>query len=80
MNEATIVHKSTILDERRSRFVSESRLIKSRAQEVSSTIKKENKHFSRCALKAEMKDILRYYVRVDFDSDRNHREKAFEVV
>jgi hypothetical protein len=42
-------------------------------------MKKQNKHLSRCVLKAEMKDILRYYVRVDFDSDRDHREKALEA-
>ncbi len=26
-----------------------------------------------------MKDILRYYARVDFDSDRDHQEKALEI-
>jgi hypothetical protein len=71
MNEAAIIHKSTIFDERRFHLVSESRSIKSRAQEISSTTKKKNEHFSHCALKAKMKNILRYYVRVDFDSDRD---------
>ncbi len=79
MSEATIVHKSAIFDERRFRFMNESRSIRFRAQEVSSTTKKENKHLSRCTLKAEMKDILRYCARVNFDSDRDYREKAFEA-
>jgi predicted solute-binding protein len=78
MNKATIIHKSTIFDKRRFRLMSESRSIKFRAQEVSSTTKK-NKPLSRYALKAEMKDILRYYARVDFDSDRDHQEKALEI-
>jgi hypothetical protein len=44
---------------------------------ISSTTKKENKRSSRRSLKAEMKDLLRHRVHVDFDSDREHRQKAF---
>jgi hypothetical protein len=41
--------------------------------------KKKNRHLSCCALKTEMKYILRYCAHVNFDSDRDHWEKAFEA-
>jgi hypothetical protein len=46
---------------------------------ISSTTKKENKCLSRRSLKTEMKNLLQHRVRVDFDSDREHQQKAFAV-
>jgi hypothetical protein len=79
MSEAAIVHESTIFDKRRVRFMSESNTIQSRAVKISSTTKKENKRSSCRSLKAEMKDLLRHRVYVDFDSDREHRQEAFAI-
>jgi hypothetical protein len=41
--------------------------------------RKKNKRSSCRSLKAEMKDLLRHRVHVDFDSDREHRQKAFAI-
>ncbi len=79
MSEAAIVHESAIFDKRRVRFINESNTIRSRVMKISSTTKKENRRSSRRSLKAEMKDLLRHRVYVDFDSDREHRQKAFAV-
>jgi hypothetical protein len=79
MNEIAIVHELTIFDKRRARFMSESDTIRSRALKISSTTKKENRRLSCRSLKAEMKDLLRHRVHVDFDSDKEHRQKAFAV-
>jgi hypothetical protein len=77
MSKAAIVHESTIFDKRRVRFMSESDTTRSRAVKISSTTKKENRLSSCRSLKAEMKDLLRHRVHVDFDSNREHRQKAF---
>jgi hypothetical protein len=77
MSRTAIVHESAIFDKRRVRFMSESNTIRFRAVKISSTTKKENRFSSRRSLKAEMKDLLRHRVHVDFDSDRRHRQKAF---
>ncbi len=77
MNEIAIVHELTIFDKRRARFMSESDTIRSRALKISSTTKKENRRLSCRSLKAEMKDLLRHSVHVDFDSNREHRQKTF---
>jgi hypothetical protein len=77
MNEAAIVYESMIFDKHRARFMNESDTIQSRAVKISSTTKKENKRSSCRSLKAEMKDLLRHRVYVDFDSDREHRQKEF---
>jgi hypothetical protein len=77
MNEAAIVHESTIFDKRRARFMSESDTIQSRALKISSTMKKENKRSSCRSLKEEMKNLLRHRVHVNFDSNKKYRQKAF---
>jgi hypothetical protein len=77
MSRAAIVHELTIFDKRRVRFMSESDTIRSRAVNISSTTKKENRRLSCRSLKAEMKDLLRHRAHVDFDSDRRHRQKSF---
>jgi hypothetical protein len=77
MSEIAIVHESTIFDKRRARLMSESDTIRSRTVKISSTTKKENKRSSCRSLKAEMKNLLRHRVHVDFDSDRKHRQKTF---
>ncbi len=46
---------------------------------ISSTTKKENKRSSCRSLKAEIKDLLRHHVHVNFDSNRKHRQKTFAV-
>jgi predicted enzyme involved in methoxymalonyl-ACP biosynthesis len=80
MNEVAIVHESTIFDKRRARFMNESNTIQFRALKISSTTKKENKRSSCRSLKAKMKNLfLRYRVYVDFNSDKEHRQKAFAI-
>jgi hypothetical protein len=46
---------------------------------ISSTTKKENKNSSCRSLKAKMKDLLQHRVHVDFDSNKEHRQKAFAI-
>jgi hypothetical protein len=77
MNEVVIVHELIIFDKRRFRFISESNIIQSRALKISTTTKKENRHSSRYSLKVKMKNLLRHHARVDFDSNREHRQKTF---
>jgi hypothetical protein len=77
MSEAAIVHESAIFDKRRVRLMSESDTTQLRAVKISSTTKKENKRSSCRSLKAEMKNLLRHHVYVDFDSDREHRQETF---
>ncbi len=77
MSEIAIVHESTIFDKRRDRFMSESDTTRSRALKISSTTKKENKRSSCRSLKAKMKSLLRHRVYVDFDLNKEHRQKAF---
>jgi hypothetical protein len=77
MSEIAIVHESTIFDKRRARFMSESNTIRFRALKISSKTKKENRRSSYRSLKTEIEDLLRHRVRVDFDSDREHRQKTF---
>jgi hypothetical protein len=77
MSETAIVHESTIFDRRRARFMSKSDTIQSRTMKISSTTKKENKRSLCRSLKAEMKDLLRHRVYVDFDLDKRHRQEAF---
>jgi hypothetical protein len=79
MNKVAIIHKSTIFDKRRDRFMNESDTIRFRALKISSTMKKKNKRSSCRSLKTKMKDLLRHRVYVDFDSDKEHRQKAFAV-
>jgi hypothetical protein len=79
MSEAAIIHESAIFDKRRVRLMSESDTIRSRAVKISSTTKKENRRLSCRSLKAEMKDLLRHRVHVDFDSNRKHRQKAIAI-
>jgi hypothetical protein len=79
MNEAAIVHESTIFDKRRVHLMSESDTTRSQAVKISSIMKKENRRSSCRSLKAEMKDLLRHRAHVDFDSDREHRQKAFAI-
>jgi hypothetical protein len=77
ISRTAIVHESAIFDKRRARFMSESNTTRSRAMKISSTTKKENKLSSCRSLKAEMKDLLRHRVHVDFDSNKEHQQKAF---
>ncbi len=77
MSKIAIIHESTIFDERYARLMNELNTTRFRALKISSSTKKENKDSSRRSLKTEMKDLLRHHVRVDFDSDREHRQKAF---
>jgi hypothetical protein len=77
MSRAAIVHESAIFDKRRVRLMSKSDTTRSRAVKISSTTKKENRRSSCRSLKAEMKDLLRHRVHVDFDSNRRHRQEAF---
>jgi hypothetical protein len=79
MNETAIVHESTIFEKRRAHFMNESNTIWSRTLKISSSMKRENKRSSRCLLKAKMKNLLRHRVYVDFDSNREQRQKAFAV-
>jgi ppGpp synthetase/RelA/SpoT-type nucleotidyltranferase len=79
MSKVVIVHESTIFDKRRVRLMSESNTIRSRALKISSIMKKENKRSSCRSLKTKMKDLLRHRVHVDFDSDKEHRQKAFAI-
>jgi hypothetical protein len=77
MSKAAIVHESTIFDKRFVHLMSESNTTRFRAMKISSTTKKENKRSLCRSLKAEMKDLLRHRVHVNFDSNREHRQKAF---
>jgi hypothetical protein len=77
MNEIAIIHKLTIFDKRRVRFMNELITIRFRAMKISSTTKKKNKRSSCRSLKAKMKNLLRHRVHVDFDSNKEHRQKTF---
>jgi hypothetical protein len=79
MSEAAIVHESTIFDKRLVHFMSKSDTTRFRAVKILSTTKKKNKRSSCRSLKAEMKDLLRHRVHVDFDSNKRHRQKTFAI-
>jgi hypothetical protein len=77
MSEAAIVHESAIFDKRRVRLMSESNTTRFRVLKISSTTKKKNRRSSRRSLQTKIKDLLRHSVRVDFDSNREHRQEKF---
>jgi hypothetical protein len=77
MSRAAIVHELAIFDKRCACLMSESDTTRSQAVKISSTTKKENRRSSCRSLKAKMKDLLRHRAHVDFDSNREHRQKAF---
>ncbi len=77
MSRVAIVHESAIFDKRRVRLMSESDTTRFRTVKISSTTKKENRRLSCRSLKAEIKDLLRHRVHVDFDSNREHRQEMF---
>ncbi len=77
MSEVVIIHELMIFDKRCVYFMNELYIIRFRALKISSTAKKKNKRSSRRSLKTKIKYLLRHYARVDFDSNREHRQKTF---
>jgi hypothetical protein len=81
MSRKTAVNDTTIFRRHQDRFLSKSRLSKSRREvvNVSSTKKKENKQFSCSSLTAEIKNVLRLRIDVNLDSNREYRQKTSEA-
>ncbi len=79
MNEIAMIHELAIFDRRCARLMNELNTTRFRALKILSTTKKENKRSSCRSLKAKVKNLLRHRVRVNFDSDREHRQKTFTI-